>query len=352
MVRHRYIEIRAARIPEVMIRSLLTSVLILMLIFSTIFTFLDFEGPLKAIAQIDPMKTAKQHLSSSIQNQTGLVETSKLMEGGNMSTILKLLSSVIETRFNKSTAILEITSKLPEVTNISYANAITEKFMGIPQDLDLQKRNVATDVLTLDKDIATIFFLTPNGDIYMGEPYSNQIQLPRLNYADRDWYKGVTRTNDTYASAVFLSAAVRVPSIAIAVPVYGNSMESGSVNVNVNQTSSPIVGYWVGIINLTKIKEDLSGLNLLSHDNEVIIVDHNGTQVVNVLARTMNVSSPLSFDNQTLKSFSQLQSVKNALDGKSGVTVEMLNNTRKTVYYYPVQSQPYEWALLLLRPFH
>jgi hypothetical protein len=53
-------------------------------------------------------------------------------------------------------------------------------------------------------------------------------------------------------------------------------MESGSVNANVNQTSSPAVGYWVGIINLTNIKEDLSGLNLLSRDNEVILVDHNG----------------------------------------------------------------------------
>ncbi len=105
------------------------------------------------------MITTKQHQSSSNQNQTGLVETSNLMEGGNMSTILKLLASVIETRLNRSTAILEVTSKLPEVTNISHANAITEKFMGIPQDLDLQKRNVATDVLTLDKDIATIFSL-------------------------------------------------------------------------------------------------------------------------------------------------------------------------------------------------
>lgn len=339
----RYVEIRAARTPEVMIRSLLASILIFMLIFSTIFTFLDFVSPLKAIGQTDPMITTKQHQSSSNQNQTALVKTSNLMEGGNMSTVLKLLASVIETRLNRSTAILEVTSKLPEVTNISHANAITEKFMGIPQDLDLQKRNVATDVLKLDKDIATIFFLTPNGDIYMGEPYSNQIQLPRLNYADRDWYKGVTRTNDTYTSAVFLSAATRVPSIAIAVPVYGNSMESGSVNANVNQTSSPAVGYWVGIINLTNIKEDLSGLNLLSRDNEVILVDHNGTQVVNVLAT-------FSLDNQTLKSYSQLQSVKNALNGKSGVTVEMLNNTRKTVYHYPVQSQPHEWALLLLQP--
>jgi hypothetical protein len=61
----------------------------------------------------------------------------------------------------------------------------------------------------------------------------------------------------------------------------------------------------------------------------------------------MNVSSPLSFNNQSLKSYSQLQSVKNALDGKAGAAVEILNNTSKKVYYYPVQSQPHKWALLL-----
>ena len=120
---------------------------------------------------------------------------------------------------------------------------ITEKFMGIPQNLDSQKRDIARDILEKNKDIASIFFVIPKGDTYIGEPYPDQQQLPRLNYADRDWYKGVTRTNDTYTSAVFLSAATRVPSIAIAVPVYGNSMESGSVNANVNQTSSPTVGY-------------------------------------------------------------------------------------------------------------
>ena len=345
----RYVEIRAARTPEVMIRSLLASILIFMLISSTIFAFLDFVSSLKAIAQTDPMTTTKQHQSSSNQNQTGLVETSNLMEGGNMSTILKLLASVIETRLNRSTAILEITSKLPEVTNISHANAITEKFMGIPQDLDLQKRNIARDILAQDKDIATIFFLTPRGDIYMGEPFSDQIQLPRLNYADRDWYKGVTRTNDTYTSAVFLSAAIHVPAVAIAVPVYGNIMES-NVNLDVNNTSQSIVGYWVGILNPEKIKEDLSALELLSHEDEVILIDHNGTQVFNISTRTMNLSSPSSFDNQSLKSYSQLQSVKNALDGKLGATIEMLNNIRKIVYYYPVQSQPHKWALLLLQP--
>lgn len=91
--------------------------------------------------------------------------------------------------------------------------------MGIPQDLDLQKRSIARSTLQQDKDIANIFFLTPKGDIYIGEPYSDQQQLPRLNYADRDWYMGVTKTNDTYVSAVFLPAAIHVPAIAIAIAV-------------------------------------------------------------------------------------------------------------------------------------
>lgn len=156
------------------------------------------------------------------------------MENSNINTLLELLSTIVETRINGTAALLELTSKLPEVKNIQYVNSIDEKFMGIPPDLDLQKRNIARYILEQDKDIATIFFLTPKGDIYIGEPYSDQEQLPRLNYVDRDWYKGVTKTNDTYVSATFLSAAIHVPAIAVAVPVYGNTTGN---NVNANQTA-------------------------------------------------------------------------------------------------------------------
>ena len=321
-----------------------------MLTFSTTFTFLYFESLLKTIAQIDTTTAIRQQ-SPSDQNQTGLgVETPEIIEGSNISTILKLLSTVIETQFKKSATILEITSKLPEVTNISYVNAITEKFMGIPQELDLQKRNVARYILEQDKDIATIFFLTPKGDIYIGEPYSDQQQLPRLNYADR--YKGVTRTNDTYVSAVFLSAAIHVPAIAIAVPVYRN-ITGNDVSVSVNRTALPVVGYWVGILNTAGIKEDLLSLNLLNRNNTVLLIDHNGTQVFDILARTTTVvSSPAISDsqNQSLKSFSHLRGVKNALEGKSGSVLETIDNVKTTIYYYPVEMHPHKWALLLLQP--
>jgi hypothetical protein len=312
-----------------------------MLNLSSAFVLLYLESPSKAITQTGTATTTKQ-------------------DGGNMSIILKLLSDVIETRINKSSSLLELTSKLPEVTNVSYANMITEKFMGIPQSLDLQKRNIARNILEKDRDIASIFFLIPKGDTYMGEPYPDQQQLPRLNYADRDWYKGVTRTNDTYTSAVFLSAAIHVPAIAIAVPVYENNIES-NVGIKVNQTSlQSIVGYWVGIINPVKINEDLSDFNLLNSNNKVLLIDHNGTRVfeslpwsrINVtsLPSSSSSSSPLfNSQSQSLKSFSYLQSVQNALEGQSGSTGELIDGIKTIIYYYPVQIHPHTWALLLLQ---
>jgi hypothetical protein len=345
-----------------MIRNFLLSILILMLILSSTSVFLYLESPLKVIAQTGIVTATTAAKQSSDQNHT-FAETSKIINGGNMSIILKLLSNVIETRINKSSSLLELTSKLPEVTNISYANMITEKFMGIPQSLDLQKRDIARNILEKDRDIASIFFLIPKGDTYMGEPYTDQQQLPRLNYADRDWYKGVTRTNDTYTSAVFLSAAIHVPAIAIAVPVYGNSIES-NIGIKVNQTSPPpIVGYWVGIVNPVRINEDLLGFNLLNSNNKVLLVDHNGTRVFELLPwseiNVTSLSSPPSSSslsdsqnqnqNQSLKSFSYLQSVQNALGGQSGSTVELIDGVKTTIYYYPVQIHPHTWALLLLQ---
>jgi hypothetical protein len=340
-----------------MIRNFLLSILILMLILSSIFLYL--ESPLKVIAQTGTVTATTATKQSSDQNHT-FVEASKIIDDDNMSIILNLLSNIIETRINKSSSLLELTSKLPEVTNVSYANMITEKFMGISQSLDLQKRDIARNILEKDIDIASIFFLIPKGDTYMGEPYSDQQQLPRLNYADRDWYKGVTKTNDTYTSTVFLSAAIHVPAIAIAVPVYGNSIEN-NVGIKVNQTFAPIVGYWVGIINPVRINEDISDFNLLNSNNKVLLVDHNGTRVFELLPRSkVNVtslpssssSSPL-FDNQSqsqsLKSFSYLQSVQNALEGQSGSTVELIDGIKTTIYYYPVQIHPHTWALLLLQ---
>lgn len=135
-----------------------------MLSFSTTFAFMNTGILLKVVAQTETI--IKQQ--SIVQNKTGLgfVEKLDAMENSNINTLLELLSTIVETRINGTAALLELTSKLPEVKNIQYVNSIDEKFMGIPSDLDLQKRNIARYILEQDKDIATIFFLTPKGDIY------------------------------------------------------------------------------------------------------------------------------------------------------------------------------------------
>jgi hypothetical protein len=57
----------------------------------------------------------------------------------------------LENRLNKSAAILEITSKLPEVKNPTYASFLNQTLRtlhGIGRDLDIQKREVG---LSLDR---------------------------------------------------------------------------------------------------------------------------------------------------------------------------------------------------------
>jgi hypothetical protein len=302
------------------------------------------------------------NMTTEQQQQQAITEANN---NNDSTTVLRLLANIFETRINRTAALLELTSKLPEVRNVNYVGSITKQFMGIPQNLDLQKRKIARYVLEQDKDIASIFFLTPTGDIYMGEPFSDQKQLPRLNYADRDWYKGVTKINDTYVSAVFFSAAIHAPAIGIAVPVYGNDTsnddDDNDNDGGIGHTPSTRLGYWVGIVDLNIIKEDLLGLGLLSGNNRILIVDHNATQVLDTIDINASSSSQLSSGpsyfsssssskSQELESFGYLESVKDALNGEHGSIAEMINGTRVTTHYYPIHVTSHRWAVLLIKP--
>lgn len=217
------------------------------------------------------------------------------------------------------------------------------------------RKKIAQYILKQDKNIASIFFLTPKGDIYIGEPFSDQQQLPRLNFADRDWYKGVTIVHDTYLSAVFLSPAIYIPAVAIAVPVYADNTGNHD---DESFISSPILGYWVGIVNLNRVNEDIATTTLdfvNSNSSQILlIVDHNGTEVLDIKNSDVYYTSPSSSSSpktQELKSFANLESVKNALNGKSGSIVEVIDSSKATIYYYPVEVLHQTWAVLLILPF-
>jgi hypothetical protein len=260
--------------------------------------------------------------------------------------VVKLLADMVSNRLHDAVNLLEITSKDPIIRNGTFANFITKKYMGIPDNIDMQKRRIAQDILARDKDIRNIYFLVPNADVYFGEPFSYQQQLPRINYADRDWYKGVIVTNSTYISAVFMSASIHAPAIAIATPVY--ALQNNNTITNIKTTYKVISGYWVGIIDLPSIQGSIKNLNLTNNER-IIVVDHNGTAIVNYSPSSAAIKNN-NISSTKLQNFSYLYSVKAAIKGNAGSTFDTVNGTKILSIYQPIELGNRFWGVVLMKP--
>lgn len=273
--------------------------------------------------------------STSIKDNEVQTERVSILPYGNQTA--KLLANSLENTLNKSATVLEITSKLPEVKSVSYATSISPKLHGIPKDADIAKRGVAQAILTADKDFKVIFFLMPNGTIYLDQPYSLQLNLTKNNYAYRDYYKGAIETKNTYLGNILISTSTGLPTPFMSVPIYSSEY---------NKNNNSLIGIWAGGLNLRIFSESLQSLNLTNSNNNtnnnerIVYVDQNGQK----LADSNKVSA--SYYNE---SFANLRSFKNAIAGKSGSDIEVVNGTKMIVFYHPVKFHSTTWAILLMK---
>src|SRR5215207_11289971 len=86
----------------------------------------------------------------------------------NNVLITKILAKNLENRLQKAGAILEITSKLPQVKNISFAHLLNQTLNtlhGIPRDADIEKRQVVKNIIDSNSGLYKVFFIMPNGDM-------------------------------------------------------------------------------------------------------------------------------------------------------------------------------------------
>ncbi len=164
----------------------------------------DLTGVNRTIQNSPIVSTENQSSSSSLLSNHAVKVGSKILN-------IKLLADNLENRLNKSAAILETTSKLPEVRNVSFASSINNTLRGIPKDTDLAKRNVAEGILSKYNDFRVIALLMPNGDMYMEEPYSRQLNLTKTNFSFRDYYKGAVSTHNTYLGNLIISSCCGLP---------------------------------------------------------------------------------------------------------------------------------------------
>jgi hypothetical protein len=231
--------------------------------------------------------------------------------------------SDVEDRIASYVEAMRTSSELPEVKTTDNIDSISEEQMGIPEGLDTEKRQAAERLLDGHPEFESIFFLTPDGDVYLGEPFEQQRQLPRLNYADRDWYQGVSTRNAPYVSTVFMSAAINAPAVAVAVPVIAEDK---------------VAGYWVAIVDLGSIR---SRLGEFAGESRVLLVDHNANEVADT-ERTGELSE--------LRSYGSLYSVQEGLAGTQGSLVETVDGVSMNARYSPVDASPNTWAMVFLEP--
>ena len=247
---------------------------------------------------------------SKISNDLFVYQNAKVLNNSTMQDLqdrtnhTKVLADVFATRIGEITNLLETTSKYPAVRNISYENLVSTEFMGIPESSDIEKRNVAKYLIKNESILGGVYFTLPNGDVYLGEPYSAQEQLPRLNFADRDWYKGVSKTNETYVSSVFFSASTRAPATAIALPVYQDD------------SNIKLLGYWVGIINIEPLWKTIKD-DYLTGGQELNVIDHESTEMFNSgkYNYTEIQSAPSFYENGNATMIDKDSAIIRILDG-------------------------------------
>ncbi len=242
---------------------------------------------------------------------------------------VKLLAQDMENRLEKAAAILELTGMLPEVKNLTSVNMLDETIgpqKGIPQNADIPKRQVAKDILEKYGEFQVMFFLMPNGDIYIEEPYSLQENLSKSNFAFRDYYNGVITNNDTFLGNIIVSASSGQNQTVMAVPIYSGA--NGS-----------LTGIWAGGLDMSEFNKSLQLLNLTNNER-IVYVDNLGKVVAD---------SDIQSSNRN-ESFANLQGFKNAINGKSGTGKEIFNGTEMLVSYYPVKALSNNWAILLIQP--
>ena len=257
-------------------------------------------------------------------------DDSKIIQ--NRILFTNLLAKNLENHIQKVGAILEITSKLPQVRNVPYAhllNLTLDRLHGIPQYADMEKRQVAKNIIASNSGLYKIYFIMPNGDMYFLEPYSTQQTLTKNNYAFRDYFQEAIKTNDTYLGNVIIAtAASHLREAVIAVPVYSL------------KDNSTLAGVWAGSIDFDTLAKELQSLKLPLGER-VVYAGYHGQKVAD---SDINKS-------KTAESFANMNSFKKAIDGKSGSMIDTVdNNTKMLVTYQPVRMFHNTWIVLLMQP--
>src|ERR671914_665674 len=252
-------------------------------------------------------------------------------ENNNSSLLHELanIKNILESKVTKLATALQIASSLPQVLQPPDVNLIDPKVNGIPEDADIEKRKIGK--ILLDQfEFFSVVFLLNNGYAYFDEPFERQLNRTVTNPSFRDYYQAVEQTKKTYLSDAIISITTGRNLAVIATPVINKENE--------------MTGILLGAINFNNYDKFLQSLNL-QNNTRLVLIDKTGVKIGDSNENETSVSKE-SFEK---KQFSNLTSVKLALEGKSGNIVEKFNGKESQITFLPYDLFQNKRILLLIQ---
>lgn len=243
--------------------------------------------------------------------------------------LVNLLSLNLKEYLQVAEILLDITSKLPQISENINPNLINSTVHGINSFDGLEKRQVAKSILSKTNLFESVFLLLNNGDMYLDEPYQRQENLSRDNFVIRDYYKGVKNSNSTSLGNAIVSSATGKNQPNIAVPVFSENMT--------------LSGIWAGGLNLTTISKIIQNFNLTNENDLILYLDENGVDVgISDKKILEKITGNQIFD------FSKLRSFIDASNGNTGSTTDTILGKEYKIIYSPVKIIDKTWVVLFI----
>src|SRR5918995_6118143 len=243
---------------------------------------------------------------------------------------LENIKNILESKVTKLATALQIASSLPQILEHHDVNLIDSKVNGIPENADIEKRKIAKILLDQFNEFSSIGLLLNNGDVYFLEPLERQLNLTTNNLSFRDYYQVVEQTKKTYLSDAIISKSSGRNLAIIATPIINKEND--------------MRGILYGSINFNNYDKFLQSLHL-QNNTRLVLIDKTGVKIGDSNKNETSVSKE-SFEK---KQFSNLTSVKFALEGKSGSTIEKFEGKESQIIFLPYDLFQNKRILLLIQ---
>jgi hypothetical protein len=237
------------------------------------------------------------------------------------------LALATEAGFSTIESLMEVTAGLPQLAGAEHVSEMTQEAHGVPEDVEVEKRQVAQLVLQ-NGDIEAVAFLLPDGEMYVEEPFERQMNLTRTNFAFRDYFQGAVNSSATYLGEVYISASSGSSTSAMAVPVF---------------SEGELKGVWIGLLRLQNLDNFANGMFEGDDGRRFVYADQHGHEVAYSNALVLSLGS----GDRALADFGPY---KNALAGNSGHAVETIDGKKVFVAYGSVRAPGTTWAVLSVQP--